>query len=59
MPEQIVEQMTGAVAKSEAFAKEAAQNETLAKNLASNETLLSNLAGKLDTKLGGYPGSDG
>ncbi|RZH67298.1 eCIS core domain-containing protein [Natrinema altunense] len=48
VPEQIVEQMTGAVAKSEAFAKEAAQNETLAKNLASNETLLSNLAGKLD-----------
>ncbi|AFO55275.1 hypothetical protein [Natrinema sp. J7-2] len=37
--------MTGAVAKSEAFAKEAAQNETLAKNLASNETLLSKLDG--------------
>jgi len=46
--EEVVAQMSGAVAKSEAFAEQAAENDQLAEKIASNDTLLSNLANELE-----------
>ena len=50
--EEVVTEMSGAVAKSEAFAEQAAENEQLAESLASNESLLSKLASKLNGLIG-------